>query len=52
VLDHPQYAMWKARFDIEQAAARQREARRAKRDAEQVEWNRAWPPREAPAMTG
>ena len=40
--DHPQYAMWKARFDAEQAAAREREARRARRDAEQVDWNRAW----------
>ena len=40
--DHPQYAMWKARLEAELAADRQRAVRRARREAEQADWNRAW----------
>jgi uncharacterized protein YjlB len=42
VPDHPQYAMWKARYDAEQAVARERAAWRAQRDAEQEGWREAW----------
>ena len=40
--DHPQYAMWKARLEAEQAAGRHKAARRRKGEAEQADWNRAW----------
>jgi hypothetical protein len=42
VPDHPQYAMWKARHQAEQAAAQERAARRAARDAQQARWKGAW----------
>jgi len=42
VPDHPQYAMWKARYDAEQALARERAAWRAQRDAEHDGWREAW----------
>ena len=40
--DHPQYAMWKARLEAEQAAERARAARRAAREADRVGWDEAW----------
>ncbi len=40
--DHPHYAMWKARYEAEQAAAKVRATRRAVREAEQAGWREAW----------
>ena len=42
VPDHPQYTMWKARYDAEQAAERERAARKAHREAQQAHWREAW----------
>ena len=40
--EHPQYAMWKARYEAEQAVARERSAWRTQRDAEHEGWREAW----------
>jgi hypothetical protein len=40
--DHPQYAMWKARFDAEQLIERERAARQAERAAWRDTWQQAW----------
>ena len=40
--DHPQYAMWKARLEAEQAAVDERAARRALQDTERQQFDEAW----------
>ena len=40
--DHPQYAMWKARLEAEQADAGERAARRALQDTERQQMDEAW----------
>lgn len=40
--DHPQYAMWKARYDAERSALAERAAWRAGRDVERAGWREAW----------
>lgn len=40
--DHPQYAMWKGRYEAELAADRERTARRARREAANVGQEEAW----------
>ncbi len=40
--EHPQYAMWKARYDAEQAVLRERVAWRSQREAERERWREAW----------
>ncbi len=40
--EHPQYAMWKARYEAERAADRERAARRAQREASEVGLEEAW----------
>jgi len=42
VLEHPQYAMWKARYEAELTAQREREAMRAEREAKREGWHQAW----------
>ena len=40
--DHPQYAMWKARYEAERAAEQERAARRVDREARQAQWKTAF----------
>lgn len=40
--EHPQYAMWKARHEAEQAVTRERAAWRAEREGEQEGLREAW----------
>jgi len=40
--DHPLYAMWRDRYEAELAAERERAARRAAREDQHEEWQRAW----------
>jgi hypothetical protein len=40
--DHPQYAMWKARLEAEQADEGERAARRALLDSKRHQWDEAW----------
>jgi hypothetical protein len=42
VPEHPQYAMWNARYEAEQALARERAAWRTQRDADHEGWRDAW----------
>lgn len=54
--DDPQYTMWKARYEAEQAALQERAAWHARRDAERAGWRDAWRTyqahwREGPART-
>ncbi len=42
VPEHPQYAMWKARYEAEQALAQERKAWRVQRDQEHEGWREAW----------
>jgi hypothetical protein len=43
VPEHPQYTMWKMRYEAELAVAREHAARRAERDAARAEWDEVWP---------
>ena len=40
--DHPQYTMWKARYEAELAAERERAVRRGEREASRAVWQQAW----------
>lgn len=40
--DHPQYAMWKARYEGELAVECERAERRGARDAQREAWQNAW----------
>jgi hypothetical protein len=42
VSDHPQYAMWNARYKAEQAAERERVIHRTQRDALRTGWEKTW----------
>ena len=40
--EHPQYLMWKARYEAELAAEQERAARRGQREVSRMEWQEAW----------
>ena len=40
--DHPQHAMWKARYETEQTLERERAARRAQHGALRADWDKVW----------
>ena len=40
--DHPLYAMWKARYDADLRAQRERAAMRADREAKRAAWRETW----------
>ena len=42
MLEHPQYMMWKARYEAELATEREQAARRARQEATRAEWGEAW----------
>ena len=47
MVDHPQYAMWKAQYEAEQAALDAKAALRAERELWRTTWREAWDEYEA-----